>query len=232
MSYFISIIHHVDVQHSFCSIHWISCIIDFVKDNKPRNLKTTDELWDEIKKISRYEHRSLNEQINYFLVKSCREFRKNNPEFDNASESADGKTVKELAQIIKVSNISSFSDKIKILLIDDSYIENMIYKEYLESHNCEVFLAFNESTAIELVKKIPDFDVALIDYRLPEMTGDQLLEEMQKYNKNFQSIVVTSDIRSFIKKSFGNCDPAPMAFIEKSADNLEILLREIEKAVL
>ena len=55
-----------------------------VKDNKPRNLKTTDELWDEIKKLSRYEHRSLNEQINYFLTKSCREFRKDNPDFDNA----------------------------------------------------------------------------------------------------------------------------------------------------
>lgn len=202
-----------------------------MKDNKPRNLKTTDELWDEIKKISRYEHRSLNEQINYFLTKSCRDFRKNNPEFDNSEESADGKTVKELAQILKVSNISSFANKIRILLIDDSYIENMIYKEYLEAHNCEVFLAFREDTALEMIKRVPDIDIAIIDYRLPEMTGDVLLEKMQKISNSFASIIVTSDIRSFIRKSFGNCDPEPYAFIEKSADNLEILLTEIQKKV-
>ncbi|MBB6479641.1 response regulator [Spirochaeta isovalerica] len=202
-----------------------------MKDNKPRNLKTTDELWDEIKKISRYEHRSLNEQINYFLKNSCREFRKNNPEFDNSEDSADRKTVKELAQIIKESRISSFTDKPKILLIDDSYIENMIYKEYLESHNCEVFLAFNEDTALELTGKIPGIDIAIIDYRLPEMTADQLLEKMQKINNSFDSIIVTSDIRPFIRTSFGNCDPEPYAFIEKSADNLEILIKEIQKKI-
>lgn len=209
----------------------ISCILITVKDNKPRNLKTTDELWDEIKKVSRYEHRSLNEQINYFLTKSCREFRKNNPDFDNAEQSADGKTIKELAQIIKDSNIDSFSDKVKVLLIDDSYIENMIYKEYLESHNCEVFLAFNESTALELIKKVPDVQIAIIDYRLPEMTGDVLLKQMQEINNSFDSIVVTSDIRAFIKTSFSNCNPEPFAFIEKSADNLEVLLKEINRKI-
>ena len=202
-----------------------------MKENKPRNLKTTDELWDDIKKISRYEHRSLNEQINYFLTKSCRDFRKNNPDFDDNDLSADGKTIKELAQIIKNSNINSFSDKIKILLIDDSYIENMIYKEYLESHNCEVFLAFNESTAMELVKKIPHIQIAIIDYRLPELTGDVLLKQMQEINNSFESIVVTSDIRAFIKTSFTECSPEPFAFIEKSADNLEILLKEINKKI-
>lgn len=199
-----------------------------MKDNKPRNLKTTDELWDEIKKISRYEHRSLNEQINYFLQKSCKEFRKNNPEFDNAEDMADRKTVKELAQIIKESRISSFSEKPTILLIDDSYIENMIYKEYLESHNCEVFLAFNEDTALELTAKIPHIDMAVIDYRMPEMTADQLLEKMQEINNSFHSVIVTSDIRPFIRTSFGNCNPEPFAFIEKSADNLEILLKTIK----
>lgn len=156
------------------------------------------------------------------------EFRKDNPDFDNAEQSADGKTIKELAQIIKDSNIESFSEKIKVLLIDDSYIENMIYKEYLENHNCEVFMAFNESTALELIKKIPDIQITIIDYRFPELTGDILLKQMQEINNSFESIVVTSDIRAFIKTSFGECNPEPFAFIEKSADNLEILLREIK----
>ena len=202
-----------------------------MKENKPRNLKTTDELWDEIKKISRYEHRSLNEQTTYFLKKSCREFRKNNPDFDDNELSADGKTIKELAQIIKISNRDSFNYKVKVLLIDDSYIENMIYKEYLESHNCEVFLAFNESTALELVKKVPDIQIAIIDYRLPELTGDVLLKQMQEINNSFESIIVTSDIRAFIKTSFSDCEPEPFAFIEKSADNLEVLLTEIKKKI-
>ena len=202
-----------------------------MKENKPRNLKTTDELWDEIKKISRYEHRSLNEQINYFLTKSCQDFRKSNPEFDDNELSADGKTIKELAQIIKDSNIDSFSNKIKVLLIDDSYIENMIYKEYLETHNCEVFMAFNESTALELIKKVPEIQIAIIDYRLPELTGDVLLKQMQEINNSFESIIVTSDIRAFIKTSYSDCEPEPFAFIEKSADNLEILLTEMKKKI-
>lgn len=201
-----------------------------VKDSKPRNLKTSDELWDEIKKISRYEHRSLNEQIIYFLELSCKDYRLQNPDFDNDDNSADSKTVKELANILKNSNISPFQDKKKILIVDDSYIEIMIYKEYLEAHNCEVFLAFDESSALNIVKRIPDLDLAIIDYRLPEMTGERLLEKMQKTGGSFQSIIVTSDIRSYIKKSFTNCHPEPIAFIEKSADNLEILLQEIQRA--
>ncbi len=77
-----------------------------------------------------------------------------------------------------------------ILVIDDEEVIRSGCQQILESEGYKVDLADNGQTGLDMILK-NDYDLVLTDIMMPEMDGMQLLEELQKLEKEVVTIVIT-----------------------------------------
>lgn len=84
-------------------------------------------------------------------------------------------------------------EKIKILIIDDDEVDRATVKRSLKSAGmeAETFMADSASAGLKLIKE-HTFDCLLIDFKLPDMDGLELLQEIRKINKIVPVLLVTS----------------------------------------
>ena len=77
-----------------------------------------------------------------------------------------------------------------VLIIEDSETIADLEKRYLEQEGFGVDIAV---TGFEALRKLHDgeFDILVIDYNLPDMSGVELMETLKKTGKNIPSIIVT-----------------------------------------
>lgn len=84
------------------------------------------------------------------------------------------------------------TEKLKLLIVDDSFIIRQAIKKYLKEFNLEVVgTAENGKVALELFKKTNP-DVVTLDITMPEIDGLTVLEEMIKIDKSVKVMVVTA----------------------------------------
>ncbi len=81
-------------------------------------------------------------------------------------------------------------EKMKILCVDDepfilSSLTRLLRTDY------EVITAESGMAAMEKLMHVPDIGVALVDQRMPEMSGVELLEKMSKEYPDVVKIVLT-----------------------------------------
>ena len=91
------------------------------------------------------------------------------------------------------------SNNLNILIIDNSYEAAKVLSNILHSlgFKCKVANSFDD--AIELMKK-EDFNLLFIDFLLNSMSGDKVVEELNKhFTKNKFNIVFLSQIKSSIE---------------------------------
>ena len=82
--------------------------------------------------------------------------------------------------------------KLKLLIVDDSFIIRQAIKKYLKKYNLEVVgTAENGKVALELFEKTNP-DIVTLDITMPEIDGLTVLEEMIKINKFVKVMVVTA----------------------------------------
>ncbi|MCK5033491.1 MAG: response regulator [Calditrichia bacterium] len=82
--------------------------------------------------------------------------------------------------------------KLKLLIVDDSFIIRQAIKKYLKKYNLEVVgTAENGKVALELFEKTSP-DIVTLDITMPEIDGLTVLEEMIKINKFVKVMVVTA----------------------------------------
>ena len=114
-----------------------------------------------------------------------------------------------------------------ILLVDDEPVQRQLLKDFLEEKGYNVIEAEDGQKAISIFKKnfIP---LVLLDHRMPEMTGDEVLKELKKINPLVKVIMITA---------YGAVDTAVKVmklgafdFLEKPVD-LNKLLAKIDKAL-
>jgi two-component system phosphate regulon sensor histidine kinase PhoR len=79
---------------------------------------------------------------------------------------------------------------IKILVVDDEEIIRSGCQRMLEDAGYQVDLAENGHIGLEKILS-NSYDLALIDLMMPELGGLQLLEEIQKHDRNLVSIIIT-----------------------------------------
>ena len=81
----------------------------------------------------------------------------------------------------------------RVLLVDDSPTARVKFRRLLEGDNYDVVTAADPQEALRLA---PDgrFDIAIIDYFMPEMTGDALCRELRAHaaTRHIQSAILTS----------------------------------------
>lgn len=83
--------------------------------------------------------------------------------------------------------------KTKIAIIEDEQAIASMYKFKLEYESYEVRIAINGKEGLELIESfLPD--IILLDLRMPEMNGDEMLEKLRstKFGSDIKVIVLTN----------------------------------------
>ncbi len=82
----------------------------------------------------------------------------------------------------------------KVLTVDDALTVRTLIRNILEPEGFDVYEAENGAIALNAVKEIPDFDIILLDWEMPEMDGLSFLVEVRenKLAPNTKIIMLTA----------------------------------------
>ena len=80
--------------------------------------------------------------------------------------------------------------QISILTVDDDPIITSTIKDYFERSGYEVDIENNPLTAIERVRT-GKYDILLLDFLMSPICGDQVVEEIRKFNKDLFIVLLT-----------------------------------------
>jgi len=103
-----------------------------------------------------------------------------------------------------------------VLAIDDEPQMLDILKTILQEHGYNVLAARNEQESIQLYRqRWREIDVVLLDFMMPSMTGDQVLDRLKEINPRVTVLVVSGSadaprqtvlrgkgVRGFVHKPF------------------------------
>lgn len=83
--------------------------------------------------------------------------------------------------------------KRRIVIIEDDIAISEMYRLKLQSEGYEVQVAKNGRDGLELIQKLKP-DMILLDLMMPEMTGEELLQELRKTEegKKVKVVVLTN----------------------------------------
>jgi len=115
----------------------------------------------------------------------------------------------------------------RILIIDDEKHMRLILSKILTDSGYETYEAKDGSEALEQVQKMQP-DLILLDYKLPDLNGVEILERVKQINPNICVIMVTA--YGDIKHAVSAMKLGAYDYLTKPFDNDEILL-VIKKAI-
>ena len=110
--------------------------------------------------------------------------------------------------------------KIKILIVDDEVRLINTLKQRLTLRNFDVTTANNGKDALEIAKK-QDFELALLDLKMPGMDGDRLLELLKHHDPFIEVVILTGhgSLESAVHCSkLGSC-----GYLQKPCETRELL---------
>lgn len=79
----------------------------------------------------------------------------------------------------------------KILIFEDEVVQRESLARYLKKQNFQVSLAENGKAGLELFKK-ESFDLILTDYKMPEISGLEVVKTVKTLNPDTEAIVMTA----------------------------------------
>lgn len=85
---------------------------------------------------------------------------------------------------------TQLTEKAKILIVDDDESVRITMKAILQDENYQVDIATNGKQAIQMSNETM-YNIALLDIRLPDMEGVDLLKLMKEYVPRTRKIMVT-----------------------------------------
>lgn len=88
----------------------------------------------------------------------------------------------------------------KILIVEDDTTFSQLLEGFLRKHGHEIATAKNIKSALKLISE-NTFDLLLLDYRLPDGTGMDVLEKARENGRDVPVIIMTSfnDVRTAVK---------------------------------
>jgi CheY-like chemotaxis protein len=83
---------------------------------------------------------------------------------------------------------------LRVLIVDDSWLARRFLKSMIERNGYEILEASGGREALDIAsRELPS--CILLDILMPEMTGLEVLESMQKKRLDIPVIAITADIR-------------------------------------
>ena len=116
--------------------------------------------------------------------------------------------------------------KARILIVEDDADQREILTEYLNYRGYKVKNARNRSETLSFLEK-ESFDIVLLDWRLPDVEGQSLLEEIKEKHPLLQVIVITA--YGSVERAVHAMKKGAYHYLTKPI-NLEELLLLIERA--
>jgi DNA-binding NtrC family response regulator len=116
--------------------------------------------------------------------------------------------------------VTQVVEKAKILIVDDEKSVRTTMKAILEDENFEVDTATNGKDAIQLSKE-KMYNIALLDIRLPDIEGVELLKLLKEYIPRTRKIMLTGypTLKNAVTSVNKNAD----AYLFKPVDVKELL---------
>ncbi|WP_457756357.1 sigma-54-dependent transcriptional regulator [Thermodesulfatator indicus] len=113
----------------------------------------------------------------------------------------------------------------KILIVDDEEIQCQLIKGFLEKQGYDVCYTSNPKEALEIFEKEPIW-LVLLDQKMPELTGEELLAKLKEINPKVRAIMITAygEVETAVKVMKLGADD----FLEKPI-NLDDLLSRIKR---
>ena len=84
-------------------------------------------------------------------------------------------------------------DLVKVLIVDDDEFLADTFKMLLEDAGFEVETAQTGNQALLKASQL-DFDMAILDYKLPDTNGSELSKRLKERNKNMNVILLTGQV--------------------------------------
>ncbi len=116
----------------------------------------------------------------------------------------------------------------KILIIEDDQTFTRILEGYLKKNNYEVSIAHDGKSGLASMIK-ENFSLVLLDYRLPDFLGTELLDLIKSRNKEIPVIIMTSfhDVKTAVK----SIKAGAFDYITKpiNPDELLLIIEEVQK---
>jgi len=107
-----------------------------------------------------------------------------------------------------------------ILVIDDDEDVLNFIRDILETHGYSVFTADNPTLAVDLFKEFIDrIHLVITDFIMPEMDGNELIENLRRMNPSLKILVVSGFGERGINKNNRNVD----IFLKKPFEVSELL---------
>ena len=112
-----------------------------------------------------------------------------------------------------------------ILVVDDEKLQADLLSGFLENHDYHVVVAKSGEAALQAFAEHP-FQLVLLDHRMPDISGDQVLDRMKQINPAIRSIMITAygDVSTAVRVMKLGADD----FLEKPID-LAALLDKIQR---
>lgn len=119
--------------------------------------------------------------------------------------------------------------KIRVLVVEDNFMNKVLVKELLTMHGYEVFEAGNGMEAVEMAESLVP-DIVLMDINLPEMDGmeaTRIIKE-KEHLKGIPILALTAsamkgDEEKFLREGFDGYVPKPI--------KLEVLIKELDRCL-
>ena len=113
-----------------------------------------------------------------------------------------------------------------ILITDDEQSQRDILSGYLKKKGFKTFAAASGSEAIKIVNENP-VDIILSDYKMPEMTGLELLAKVKKINPEINFIIITA--YGTVETAVDAMKQGAFDYISKpvNLDELDLLIEKI-----
>ena len=88
--------------------------------------------------------------------------------------------------------LTSNKNRFKILIIEDQESNQQYYTALLKPGNFELIQAYNGTEGIEAFEKYPDIGLILLDLKMPDIDGFQVLKEIRKKDTKIPIIAQTA----------------------------------------
>lgn len=118
-------------------------------------------------------------------------------------------------------------DKLKILIVDDEVNLLKTLSDILSKNGYYVSVARNARTALRVLEK-NGFDIALLDIRMPEMDGVELLERIKEKHAGIEVVIMTA--YGTIETAIKSIKLGAYAYMLKPLD-IDEMLMNIQKIV-
>ncbi len=89
-------------------------------------------------------------------------------------------------------------ESMRILIVEDEKDIANAYRIALTSKGHEVIVTFDGAECVERYKKEHNFDVVVIDYKIPVMNGVETAKEIISFNPDQKIVFISAYVKDFI----------------------------------